>query len=84
MVNREQIVTVYSRTKIRASNENEPERSVQNKGRDVFICHIAKHSHSLPEDSKLIFLCEFKKQPETFVELFIHPKLLMHVQSGVL
>ncbi|NWR45030.1 ARMC4 protein, partial [Regulus satrapa] len=56
MVNREQRVTVCSRTKIKASNENEPVRSVQNKVRDVFIHHIAKHSHSLPEDSKLICL----------------------------
>lgn len=58
-------------------------RSVQNKGRDFFIHHIAKHSNSMPEDSKFICLNEFKKQPETFIELFIHPKLLMHGQSGV-
>lgn len=44
-------------------------RSVQNKGRDVLILYIAKHSYSLPEESKFIYLCEFKKQPETSVEL---------------
>ncbi|NXO84154.1 ARMC4 protein, partial [Sitta europaea] len=53
MINREQIVTVSCRTKL---NENEPVRSVQSKVRDVFICHIAMHSHSLPEDSKFICL----------------------------
>ncbi|NWV25969.1 ARMC4 protein, partial [Origma solitaria] len=44
-----------------------------NKGRDFFIHHIGKHLNYLPEDGKFICLCKFKKQLETFIELFIHP-----------
>ncbi|NXG07439.1 ARMC4 protein, partial [Sakesphorus luctuosus] len=49
------------RQESRASiNENEPVRSVQDRERDFFIHHIAKHSKSLPENIKFICLYEFK------------------------
>ncbi|NXL29997.1 ARMC4 protein, partial [Glaucidium brasilianum] len=51
-----------------ASNENEPVRTVQNKGRDFFMQRMARLSDSLPQDDRGHLFMWAQKSQHTFME----------------